>query len=237
MRTNSRSSRQSRTSKKADVLKDEFLANTSHELRTPLNGIIGLAESLVNGAKGPLRENTLENLDLIVSSGRRLSSLVDDILDFSRMKNNELRLHIEPIAVEPQVSLVLQLSDALLQGKPVALKKEIPQDLSLLMGDHARYDISWFFRPMLSVGGDLLDVQQSVQWYICHPTVGRRVSPAPVIHRCCTTRRIRLRLLLSEQSAQRAAKIRRQLVAELENRIAPKTEHGDGIAFAVIEVQ
>lgn len=124
--------------KKADVLKDEFLANTSHELRTPLNGIIGLAESLVNGATGPLRENTMENLELIVSSGRRLSSLVDDILDFSRMKNNELRLHIEPLAVEPQVSLVLQLSEPLLQGKPVALKKEIPPDLPLLLGDHAR---------------------------------------------------------------------------------------------------
>lgn len=124
--------------KKADVLKDEFLANTSHELRTPLNGIIGLAESLVSGATGPLRENTIENLELIVSSGRRLSALVDDILDFSRMKNNELRLHIEPLAVEPQVSLVLQLSEPLLQGKPVTLEKEIPQDLPLLLGDHAR---------------------------------------------------------------------------------------------------
>lgn len=124
--------------KKADMLKDEFLANTSHELRTPLNGIIGLAESLVSGATGPLRENTIENLELIVSSGRRLSSLVDDILDFSRMKNNELRLHIESLAVEPQVSLVLQLSEPLLQGKPVTLEKEIPHDLPLLLGDHAR---------------------------------------------------------------------------------------------------
>gem|GEM_PF-1533873 len=124
--------------KKADVLKDEFLANTSHELRTPLNGIIGLAESLVSGATGPLRENTIENLELIVSSGRRLSSLVDDILDFSRMKNNELRLHIEPLAVEPQVSLVVQLSEPLLHGKPVTLQKEIPPQLPPVFADQAR---------------------------------------------------------------------------------------------------
>ncbi len=124
--------------KKADVLKDEFLANTSHELRTPLNGIIGIAESLVNGATGPLRENTVENLELVISSGRRLSSLVDDILDFSRMKNNELRLLIEPLAAEPQVSLVLQLSEPLLQGKPVTLLKEIPPDLPPMLGDQAR---------------------------------------------------------------------------------------------------
>lgn len=124
--------------RKADILKDEFLANTSHELRTPLNGIIGLAESLVSGATGSLRENTIENLELIVTSGRRLSSLIDDILDFSRMKNNELRLHIEPVAAEPQISLVLQLSEPLLRGKPVRLEKDIPEDLPLLLADSAR---------------------------------------------------------------------------------------------------
>ena len=53
-----------------DKLKDEFLANTSHELRTPLNGIIGLAESIIDGASGPLRESTKNNLSLIVASGK-----------------------------------------------------------------------------------------------------------------------------------------------------------------------
>lgn len=59
--------------------KDEFLANTSHELSTPLNGIIGLAESLIYGATGQLPESTRTNLAMIVSSGRRLASLVNDI--------------------------------------------------------------------------------------------------------------------------------------------------------------
>src|SRR6478672_738161 len=62
--------------KRLDQLKDEFLANTSHELRTPLNGIIGIAESLSDGATGELPLSTLANLSLIASSGRRLSRLI-----------------------------------------------------------------------------------------------------------------------------------------------------------------
>lgn len=89
-----------------DHIKDQFLANTSHELRynlltkwlykfytyivkifsTPLNGIIGLAESLIDGATGELPQSTCNNLAMIVNSGRRLANLVNDILDLSALK-------------------------------------------------------------------------------------------------------------------------------------------------------
>ena len=62
--------------KQVDQLKDQFLANTSHELRTPLNGIIGLSESLKDGVAGQLSSKAIENLDMIVNSGKRLSNLV-----------------------------------------------------------------------------------------------------------------------------------------------------------------
>ena len=58
-----------------DKLKDEFLANTSHELRTPLNGIIGLAESLIDGATGPLADSTKKNLAMIIASGKTIGEL------------------------------------------------------------------------------------------------------------------------------------------------------------------
>ncbi|PCK00765.1 MAG: hypothetical protein COA42_23755, partial [Alteromonadaceae bacterium] len=83
--------------RQVDKLKDEFLANTSHELRTPLHGMIGLAESLVDGAAGDVPDNVKYNLEMIVSSGKRLGSLVNDILDFSKLKNQSLTLQKRPI--------------------------------------------------------------------------------------------------------------------------------------------
>ena len=78
--------------REVDRLKDEFLAKTSHELRTPLYGITGLAESLIDGAAGEVSEDLGENLSVIVASGRRLGHLVDDILDFSKLRHGGLSL-------------------------------------------------------------------------------------------------------------------------------------------------
>ncbi len=64
--------------KKADKLKDEFLANTSHELRTPLNGIIGISESLMDGVEGKMNTGQAQNLHLIIQSGKRLANLVNE---------------------------------------------------------------------------------------------------------------------------------------------------------------
>ena len=121
-----------------DKLKDEFLANTSHELRTPLNGIIGLTESLIDGATGTLSDNTKSNLNMIVSSGRRLSSLVNDILDFSRLKHRNIDLQIKPIAVREIVGIVLMLCQSLIGKKSLQLVNTISADLPLVDADENR---------------------------------------------------------------------------------------------------
>ncbi|MEZ4686929.1 MAG: 7TM diverse intracellular signaling domain-containing protein [Bacteroidia bacterium] len=123
----------------ADRLKDEFLANTSHELRTPLNGIIGLAESLQSGAGGPVSEKTKHDLGMIISSGRRLGSLVNDLLDFSKLKNFELELRRRPVEVHGLIDVVLEVSHPLLEGKEMNLIHEVPMDLpSSFIADESR---------------------------------------------------------------------------------------------------
>jgi signal transduction histidine kinase/class 3 adenylate cyclase len=121
-----------------DKLKDQFLANTSHELRTPLNGIIGLAESLRDGAAGQLPEKAIYNLDMIRSSGKRLANLVNDILDFSKLKNHDLELQIKPLDMHAVVEIVLQLSRPLVGEKPLELVNKISQDIDLVAADENR---------------------------------------------------------------------------------------------------
>ncbi|HON77434.1 MAG TPA: SpoIIE family protein phosphatase, partial [Spirochaetota bacterium] len=121
-----------------DKIKDDFLANTSHELRTPLNGIIGIAESLMDGVTGTLPDATLHNLNLIVSSGKRLSSLINDILDYSKLKNNEVTLKLRPVDIYQIARIVISLLKTMITGKDIELINEIPENIPLVYADENR---------------------------------------------------------------------------------------------------
>lgn len=121
-----------------DKLKDQFLANTSHELRTPLNGIIGLAEALNDRAEDLTLAERKENLGMIVSSGKRLSSLVDDILDFSKLRNAELSLNVKSVGIRSLVDIVLKFNQTFVKGKDLELINEIPKDFTSVLGDENR---------------------------------------------------------------------------------------------------
>jgi len=124
--------------RRLDKLKDEFLANTSHELRTPLNGIVGIAESLVDGAAGVLSTAARKNLSLIVSSGRRLANLVNDILDFSKLRERSLTIRAEPVDVKTLVDVVLDLHRPVSSAKEIALENAVPPNLPAARADEDR---------------------------------------------------------------------------------------------------
>ncbi|NEP59111.1 MAG: response regulator [Symploca sp. SIO2G7] len=121
-----------------DKLKDEFLANTSHELRTPLNGIIGIAESLIDGATGQLSQPTVDNLSLIVGSGRRLNQLVNDILDFSKLRHHNISLQIKPVGMREVTNVVLTLAQPLIEHKNLQLVNSIAANMPLVAADENR---------------------------------------------------------------------------------------------------
>ncbi|RKZ74325.1 MAG: hypothetical protein DRR19_30200, partial [Candidatus Parabeggiatoa sp. nov. 1] len=124
--------------READRLKDEFLANTSHELRTPLNGIIGIAESLQDGAAGPITQQINANLALIVGSGRRLTNLVNDILDFSKLRKKEIDLQLKSVDMRSIAEVVLALSQPLIGSKKLQLINAISPDLPPINADENR---------------------------------------------------------------------------------------------------
>jgi PAS domain S-box-containing protein len=83
----------------ATRLKTEFLANMSHELRTPLNAILGLSEALREQTYGPLTPRQSQSLDTIHSSGEHLLSLINDILDLSKVEAGKLELNLAQVNV------------------------------------------------------------------------------------------------------------------------------------------
>jgi len=121
-----------------DELKDEFLANTSHELRTPLNGMIGITESMLDGATGTLSESQRQQLAMVSISSRRLSHLVNDLLDFSRLKHKHIELRTKSIDLRTMCQLILTLSEPLLKNKEIELVNDIPSNIPGVEADEDR---------------------------------------------------------------------------------------------------
>ncbi len=121
-----------------DKIKDEFLANTSHELRTPIHGIIGMTEALRSEAGQKFSDQVSGDLELIVSSARRLSALIDDILDFSRLSHADIKLKKDAVDMRILAKNVLRVSQTLVGKRPVCLINDISIETPFVWGDEAR---------------------------------------------------------------------------------------------------
>lgn len=124
--------------KHLDKLKDEFLANVSHELRTPINSMIGISESLIDGVAGEPNPKMKENLNMIISSSKRLSSLINDILDYSKLKSNDIAISSKNIDLKQTSEMVLNILKSLTSTKNIELKNEIPDEIPCAFADENR---------------------------------------------------------------------------------------------------
>lgn len=119
--------------KRINNQKDEFLANTAHEIRTPLNGIIGLVENYLND-----NSKDEKNLYIAMTAARRLSFLVNDIVDYSKLQYMQLKVERKSLAIKPLIDLTISLLSPLIINKSIKIRtKSISSDLCLL-GDKNR---------------------------------------------------------------------------------------------------
>lgn len=123
---------------KLDAVKDEFLANTSHELRTPLNGIIGVTEALLRGGSGELSGMQRQELSVVAGSSRRLSNLVNEILDYSKMKNGDILLNIVPIRLEGLIYSITSVFKQIGKSGECEMIAELPENLPPVLADENR---------------------------------------------------------------------------------------------------
>ena len=113
----------------ASLMKSEFLATMSHELRTPLNAVIGFSEALKDGMVGDMTDTQREYISDIFSSGQHLLSLINDILDLSKVEAGMMALELESVELQGLLSnsLLIVREKAALQR--IQLKLETDADL------------------------------------------------------------------------------------------------------------
>jgi signal transduction histidine kinase len=124
--------------KEADRLKNEFVATISHELRTPLNSIIGFTKLILNEIDGPLNELQRTDLTAIYTSSQHLLSLVNDVLDFSKIAAGKMELHKEMLDFREIVVGVMSTTLALVGDKEIELIEEVEEDLPTVYADRVR---------------------------------------------------------------------------------------------------
>ncbi|MFN8399104.1 MAG: PAS domain-containing protein [Anaerolineales bacterium] len=119
-------------------VKDEFLANMSHELRTPLNGILGMSEILLEGIHGSLSDRQQAMVTTIEESGQHLLSLINDILDLSKIEAEKLDLVIENVSIEDICQTCLSFIKEPARKKDVVVNYQRNLNIPILQADPKR---------------------------------------------------------------------------------------------------
>ncbi|MDD5065831.1 MAG: ATP-binding protein [bacterium] len=123
---------------KASKLKSSFLANMSHELRTPLTAILGFSELLIAQKVGILNEIQKNFLNDVYTSGKQLLSLINDILDLSKIEAEKIELNIEKVHLQRVIISAKTFILPLLTNKKLDLLDQIPEQEIFVRADEAR---------------------------------------------------------------------------------------------------
>lgn len=122
----------------ASIAKTKFLANMSHELRTPLNGILGLSDLLLVEAKESGYADFVPDLDQIQKSGTHLLTLIEDILDISKIEADKVSIYPERFDISTLLSEVKNLVAPMVQKNTNLLTIQEEEDLGFMFSDRKR---------------------------------------------------------------------------------------------------
>jgi signal transduction histidine kinase len=119
-------------------LKSEFLATMSHELRTPLNAIIGFSQILMRQLKGQASDRQQDMVNRILTNGKHLLDLINDVLDLSKIEAGRLDLRLEPLDLSTMVPATVASLQSLSEQKQIVLKIDVALSDPIIVNDSNR---------------------------------------------------------------------------------------------------
>lgn len=133
----------------ANEAKSAFLSTVSHELRTPLTSVLGFAKIIRKRLEDKIfpavtvddqkikrtMMQVSENLDVVVSEGERLTSLINDVLDLAKIESGRMEWNMKPLFLQDVISRAVSATSSLFEQKKLHLKKKVPENLPLVSGD------------------------------------------------------------------------------------------------------
>ena len=122
----------------ASALKSQFLANMSHEFRTPLNAILGYTSMLQQGVAGPLEGPIKRHLSRVASNGQHLLSIINEILDISRIEAGRMPLQISKFKVPDLVGEVIAELEPIIRRSKLEVTTAMPRDLKPIYSDRQK---------------------------------------------------------------------------------------------------
>jgi two-component system sensor histidine kinase BarA len=121
--------------KELDHLKSQFVSVVSHELRTPMTSIKGYVENLLDGLAGALTHKQTYSLDRVKHNVERLTRMINELLDLSKIEAGRLELTLAPVALSEVAEEVVESYQAAAGQKSIVLRTVFPQPLPMVMGD------------------------------------------------------------------------------------------------------
>ena len=126
------------TLQRMNETKDQFLANTSHEFKNPLHGMLNMSRSVLQRERHLLQKTSIKELETVLSVGRRMTLILDDLLDVMSLRAGSPRLQKGPILIQPVITGVIDMLQFIVEVKPVKISMQVSEDFPPVVADENR---------------------------------------------------------------------------------------------------